>query len=63
MEREINGYIEYLSTSKEVEKPTMPYFDISAYTDNEYTSSIYFVMKDYENVDDISVTLKYLRGE
>ena len=62
MNQEILAYIEYLSNFSELTRPTMPNFDLSAYSDSEYISSISSVLKDYENVDDIDVTIERLKG-
>ena len=63
MEQEINGYIEYLTTCKDVEKPTMPYFDVLAYTDNEYLSVVFDMLKDFDCLDSEYVTIVHLKGE
>ena len=63
MEQEILAYMEYLSTFTELTRPEMPNFNLSAYSDSEYTNAINSVMKDYENVDDIDVTIERLKGK
>ena len=63
MKEEISEYIKYLDSFKDVKKPPMPIFSTSAYTDNEYISVIDSIMKDYENIDDFEISLKYLKGE
>ncbi len=62
MNEEIREYIVYLSRFLEIKKPKMPNFDISAYTDNEYTLAIDEIMNDFSSVDDLYLTLEYLKG-
>jgi len=47
----------------ELTRPQMPKIDHSAYSDSEYKNAINDVMKDYENVDDFDITIKFLKGE
>ncbi len=63
MDEVVGAYIEYLSSLKEITKPSMPKFNLSAYTDNEYVSAISSVLKEYECIDDYNLTLQYLKGE
>lgn len=63
MSDEVREYIEYIAKLKEIQKPKMPTFSISAYTDNEYTNAIYEVMKDFKYIDDYYLTLQHLKGE
>ncbi len=63
MDEQVIAYLEYLSALKEITRPAMPHFDLSAYNDNEYKAAIDEILKDYEGVDDFSVTLRYLKGE
>ena len=62
MQQEIYGYLEYLNNFKELTRPAMPNFDLSAYSDSEYTNAINAVMNDFENVDDINITIERLKG-
>ena len=62
MDEEIREYEKYLASFGLIEKPQMPKFDISAYTDNEYLSVVYNLLKDYDNVDDEYLTIDYLKG-
>ena len=62
MQQEIYEYLKYLSSFKELTRPTMPNFNLSAYSDSEYASAINAVMNDFENVNDISITLERLKG-
>ena len=62
MEQEIFAYLEYLSTFTELTRPAMPNFNLFAYSDSEYTNAINVIMQDYQNVDDIDVTLERLKG-
>ena len=59
---EILEYMQHLMNFGELEKPKMPDFDVSAYTDSEYLSAIENVNRDYENVDDLDATINYLKG-
>lgn len=63
MLEETVAYIEYLETFKEVNKPQMPNFSISAYTDNEYINAINQLNMEYELIDDFQLTLKHLKEE
>ena len=48
---------------KEIEKPPMPKFDLLAYNDNEYTLAIEEMNREFENIDDYDIVIKYLQGE
>ncbi len=63
MNEEVNAYIEYLANLHEIKRPTMPIFDILAYTDSEYSMTIKEIMRDYENIDDYYLTIQHLKGE
>lgn len=63
MNDEVNAYVEYLLKFGELTRPQMPKIDHSAYSDSEYKNAINDVMRDYENVDDFDITIKYLKGE
>lgn len=63
MHREIEEYIEYISKLKDVQKPPMPTFDVSAYDDNEYVSAVRNVMSDFGDLDSCSLTIQYLKGK
>ena len=63
MHEEINGYEKYLLSFCVVEKPIMPKFDLSAYTDNEYLSAVHCLMCDYGGIDDEYLTIQHLKGE
>lgn len=56
-------YIEQLMVERVVEKPVMPDFDVSAYTDNEYLSEISKLNLCFDKIDDFYLTLKFLKGE
>ena len=60
---ETKAYIEYLSKFRCINRPKMPKFDVSTYTDNEYRIAIHRIEKDFENVDDLYITERYLKGE
>lgn len=63
MNEEIEEYVKYLSSFSMVEKPVMPKFNISAYTDNEYLNAIYDLMEDFDNVFDEYLTIDHLKGK
>lgn len=63
MFEQIEAYIEYLKNFGKVLKPAMPKFDVLAYTDSEYQNAINCVMQDYEKIDDVWLTIDYLKGE
>ncbi|MBR6778955.1 MAG: hypothetical protein IKM43_02250 [Clostridia bacterium] len=63
MREEIEEYIKYMDTFKEVKKPYIPRFSSSAYTDNEYLCAIHDIMQDFDQIDDFDISLKYLKGE
>ncbi len=63
MHDEIREYIAFLSKFTALDKPKMPKFDLDAYTDNEYLNAIDSIMRDYENVDDEYLTIRYIKGE
>ena len=62
MKQEILAYVEYLSSFAELSRPEMPNFNLLAYSDNEYVNAINVVMNDYQNVNDINITLERLKG-
>ncbi len=61
MKDEIKAYAEYLLNLGVVKKPDMPKFDVSAYTESEYLSTIFEINKDYENIDEEYLTIEYLK--
>ena len=63
MLQEILEYEHYLLNFNMVEKPKMPKFEVSAYTDSEYKNAIFQVVADYENIDDEYLTIDYLKGD
>lgn len=63
MWEEIEGYEKYLLNFGVVEKPIMPKFDVSAYTDNEYTSAIFNILKDFDLIDDEYLTVDRFKGD
>ena len=62
MNREIEEYEKYLLNFGMFKKPQMPKFDVGAYTDNEYLSVIFDLMKDFDLFDDEYLTIKHLKG-
>ena len=63
MKREIFDYLDLLENFKQVNRPIMPKFNLSAYTDNEYVNAIKSVNDDFENIDDFNVYMQYLKGD
>ena len=63
MEEQVNAYIEFLAGFGVVQKPDMPKFDVSAYTENEYVRAINSIEQDFEFADSINLTEQYLKGE
>ncbi len=58
----IREYIEYIAHLKEIDRPKMPKFDPSAYTESEYTYAINDLMALYDKVDDFELTLQFIKG-
>ena len=63
MNDEILEYAEYLMNFGAVNKPKMPKFNYQAYTENEYLSAIWDIMQDFDQIDDMYLTLKHLKGD
>lgn len=63
MDEEIREYEKYLASFGVVEKPKMPKFNVSAYTDNEYLSVVYGLLNDYDKLDEEYLTINYLKGD
>ena len=63
MNEEILAYQKYLLSFGVVEKPSMPNFNLVAYTDNEYLSTVRNLMADYDLIDDECLTIRYLKGD
>ena len=63
MNDEVNAYVEYLLKFGELNRPQMPKIDYSAYSDSEYKNAIDEIVKDFEQIDDLGVTIKHLKGE
>jgi len=59
----VDAYIEFLQNFRELERPIMPKFDVSAYTESEYVTAISNTMREYENIDDLGVTEHFLKGD
>ena len=59
----VDAYIEFLQNFTELERPIMPKFDVSAYTESEYVTAISNTMREYENIDDLGVTEHFLKGD
>ena len=56
------AYIKFLSCFKTVNKPLMPKFDVHAYTESEYLNAIYSINKELEKIDDLNLTIQFLKG-
>ena len=63
MWEEIQEYEKYLLNFGVVNKPIMPKFDVSAYTDNEYISIINELLKDFDLIDDEYLTVNRFKGD
>ena len=63
MQEEIEEYEKYLLDFVMVKKPTMPNFNVQAYTDIEYLEAIKEVMFDYNKINDDYLYIRYLKGE
>lgn len=63
MWEEIKEYEKYLLNFGMVKKPIMPKFDVSAYTDNEYASAIFDILKDFDLIDDEYLTVDRFKGD
>lgn len=59
----VQAYIDFLIEFKPVEKPIMPKFNVSEYTDSEYQIAIEELMSDYQFVDDLDCSLRFLKGD
>ena len=59
----VEAYIEFLQNFTELERPLMPKFNVSAYTESEYVSAIEDVMRDYDRIDDLGVSEHFLKGD
>ena len=62
MNEEIEEYAKYLLNFGCVNKPLMPKFNVSAYTESEYLSVVFEWQKLF-NFDEENITVKYLKGE
>ena len=59
----VNAYVDFLLGMKDFEKPEMPKFNESAYTESEYVSLMEYIENDYKYIDDFRVTIDFLKGE
>ena len=57
----VNAYIEFLLNSRELVRPEMPKFNKLAYTESEYIHAINEINRDYEFIDDLSITEHFLK--
>ena len=58
----ISAYIEYLSGLKQIVRPKMPKTEPDAYTDSEYTNATRQIEQDFADIDDLDITIKFLKG-
>ena len=63
MFEEINEYELYLLNFRMVNKPAMPNFDVSAYTDSKYMSAVLELEKDFVFEDTLGLIIAHLKGE
>ena len=63
MWQEINEYEKYLLNFGVLNKPKMPKFNVSAYTDNEYTLAIFDILRDFDLFDDMYLTVNRFKGD
>ena len=63
MNEEIEDYVRYLLSFSVIEKPIMPKFDVLAYTDNEYLSVVFGILKEFDFLDSEPLTINHLKGE
>ena len=59
----VEAYIEFLQNFSELDRPIMPKFNVYAYTESEYINAVEDTMRDYEFIDDLSITEHFLKGE
>lgn len=59
----VEAYIEFLHNFKDLERPILPKFNVSAYTESEYVTAVNNIMQDYEYIDDLGVTEYFLKGD
>ena len=59
----VEAYIEFLQNFTELERPLIPKFDVTAYTESEYVSAVEDILKDCEYIDDLSITEHFLKGD
>ena len=57
------AYIDFLMEFNPKEKPTMPKFNFFEYTESEYMNVVDEVMSDYQFVDDLDCSIRFLKGE
>ena len=63
MWKEIIEYEQYLLNFRVLNKPTMPKFDVLAYTDIEYTSAILELLLDFDKFDDEYLMVERFKGD
>lgn len=54
-------YIKYLSRLDTIKKPKMPRISPSAYTESEYLRAVDELMRDFDMIDDLSVSLEFYK--
>ncbi len=62
MNEQADAYIHYIGTMRDFDKPKMPKFDVSAYTENEYVRAITTIENEFEYTDSFDLTIDYLKG-
>lgn len=60
----VSAYIEYLSGLKQIKKPKMPTFDVSAYNDIEYKKATQEIVEDFAKLEEDELEyVKFLKGD
>ncbi|MBE7076642.1 MAG: hypothetical protein E7374_01985 [Clostridiales bacterium] len=60
---EVLAYFDYLEKFKPLSKPKCAKFDIDEYNDSNYISLVNDIVTEFDNFDDLSITLTYLKGD
>ena len=63
MDEEIDEYEKYLLNFGMVVKPKMPKFDLTAYTESEYTLAIFDLLNDFDLIDDEYLSVERFKGD
>ncbi len=62
MKEIVLAYIMYLNSFKGKTKPKMPNLNASAYTDSEYVAVIDSLNADFDDLDSVALTERFLKG-